>query len=840
MVDDTESFWLFMKWIAIDGIFLFGLPALRIPWLEWSSAAMTILFLAHALVDGMLMFKIGVPITSWFVALTKLLYDRELAISETWTKPGDVIHNASLILGRQVIHILPEGSAMLNPQGESFCIDTARHQIQLPIQINQTTPISIELLRMDFTSAEQEIITIPASTVRRLMKDASKSIKNGDTSSPLILRYPVKKTGYYVISKVIDESRLEVQPRRSHAAVVSCPTARVKPTTPDRCRGELSNIALEVRGTPPLKVKYRKSVNQDEAQRASFQSLQPEDFMSPLSRHQPMSAITKSGDIDVSWAQARTVIAPINETLQTGGEWSFDVEEVQDGLGNVVSYATLFDQEERSKIQAQDLQQTFLVHERPRVTFKGCDSQHPLRVPTGLSTGLPATFASTGKGPIPGFHEIEYYYTPEEDILPSGGPSANAALQRVSIGPGKQHPIKEPGLYTLHSVSSKMCLGEVLEPSACFLQNPVEPNLSIDSEDIMGKCAGNPIGKKIYLDLIGTPPFTVQYMVRKNHESKGQVLSERVYGNKGELTLTPRDEGSYEYRFLEVSDDVYKGYSLVDKNLMVEQKVKPPPFAHFGTEARSTTHACTGEPVRFEVSFQGDGPWDLEWELVHAGKRTKKLETNITERTWTLKTDRLNSGGEYTVGLVSVTDTNECKEFLKEEAKVNVRHQRPKGGFAQIEGKYSVKALEGKEVRLPVRLTGESTWTIVLEHPVGRGGAIKEDAMTVRNANDYIKANNAGTYKLLEISDSVCPGSVDPAADTFEVTWLEKPKLHVTESDTVQRGSDAKYTKTAVCEGDEDSLDLSFSGMTYLISHSQHSLTTNRRSAFQTCLRRTP
>jgi len=59
--EETESLWLFMKWVMFDGIFLFGLPELRIPWLEFSSASTTILFLAHALLDGVLMFRIPVP-----------------------------------------------------------------------------------------------------------------------------------------------------------------------------------------------------------------------------------------------------------------------------------------------------------------------------------------------------------------------------------------------------------------------------------------------------------------------------------------------------------------------------------------------------------------------------------------------------------------------------------------------------------------------------------------------------------------------------------------------------------------------------------------------------------
>lgn len=38
-----------------------------------------------------------------------MAYDREISISEHRVNPGDIIHNASLILGRQIVHILPEG-----------------------------------------------------------------------------------------------------------------------------------------------------------------------------------------------------------------------------------------------------------------------------------------------------------------------------------------------------------------------------------------------------------------------------------------------------------------------------------------------------------------------------------------------------------------------------------------------------------------------------------------------------------------------------------------------------------------------------------------------------------
>ena len=44
-----------------------------------------------------------------FMAITKVVFDQELALSEHRVKAADILNNPSLILGRQIIHVLPEG-----------------------------------------------------------------------------------------------------------------------------------------------------------------------------------------------------------------------------------------------------------------------------------------------------------------------------------------------------------------------------------------------------------------------------------------------------------------------------------------------------------------------------------------------------------------------------------------------------------------------------------------------------------------------------------------------------------------------------------------------------------
>jgi nucleoporin POM152 len=124
--EDTHSFGLFLKWTCIYAIFSYGVPQLRIPWLEWSTPTSNLTFIAHAAITFMLMFRIPVrwdvssemdgsadnlqlPIEGWLLFFTKTIFDREMSISENSVRPASILHNSSLIMGKQIINILPEG-----------------------------------------------------------------------------------------------------------------------------------------------------------------------------------------------------------------------------------------------------------------------------------------------------------------------------------------------------------------------------------------------------------------------------------------------------------------------------------------------------------------------------------------------------------------------------------------------------------------------------------------------------------------------------------------------------------------------------------------------------------
>lgn len=710
--------------------------------------------------------------------------------------------------------LIPNRSASLNPEKRPFCLGEDRAQIHIPIQINQTSPVRIELLRFDLDSFQNDTIVLNQNTIRRLQKDATKAQKNVNPADAVVLKYPVKKTGVYILHKVMDETNLEVQTRHSNMIVVSCPRAWVKPPGANRCRGELSDVAIQVEGTPPLKIQYRRMAN-DEPQDISLQSIQPEDLVSPLGNRNTGNMVIRGDQIDTTWARSRSMTVSVNETLSKSGEWTYSIQKVEDALHNIITYPSTAAESSKSRSKSSDLQQWFTVHERPKLALRDCTSEMPLRVPKGSDKALPLKFSSTGRSEIPdSAHTIEYWFSDESQLASNKKASSDAHLFKAIMKSTRDIPpfVRQPGLYSLKSVATEYCEGEVLEPSSCLLQNPTEPDLALSTEKIYDKCAGNPIGLRVGFDLIGSPPFTIWYTERLNNErSKAQSRKQQevIQGHRGHVTLIPKQAGHYTYTFDDISDAVYRDQSLRHKNLVVEQDVKPSASAHFVNPAAvNMGETCIDEPVSFDVRLQGEGPWTLEYELVNGKKRTKKEVKDIQDDKYTITTERLKSGGEYSLLLTSVTDHMGCKEHLQQTAKIRVRNERPKAYFGTIEGRQKIKLLEDKEERLPLRLTGRPPWRLQYRN-TDRPTEIVETRL--QKSNDELRITRQGTYELLDVHDDVCPGSIDDSGRKFEVEWIRRPRITVPETSTVTLDG-AKYIKKDVCEGDEDSFEVVLSG----------------------------
>lgn len=723
-------------------------------------------------------------------------------------------------------------SAMLNPNRTAYCLDTVTTSVDLPIWINQTNPILVELLRIDLDTNTNETLAIQAKEIQRLKKQANKQLSNRASTTPRHLMYPVKQTGLYRLQRVVDDSKLEVQRRLSDTLIVRCPSAHMEAVPETKCIGDLSDFNLQVDATPPIQIKYSKLVNNEESGH-SVLSIPPRNPVSPLVRQRTSGALislSSAAHADVSWARSQYTKLSMNESLGVSGHWQYSIDEISDGCGNVVDYTKrrLSNPHRRHGLIEMPLEQRFSVYERPKAALQGCDSQHALQVPKGKSIRLPLHISSTGpENAAQDSHRVSYLFTPSAKILSNQEHAEDSALvDFISESYGSDYDISEPGLYTLQSVQSAFCPGEIMEPSSCLLSNPPEPNVSIETQNIPDRCAGNSIGLLVDLDLTGTPPFRLSYNIRRQG---GPVTPRFAESNllHTQLELRPAHSGHYTYEFLDISDAVYREpRSLRNQNLVLEQDVKPAASARF-LDAYPSRKTCIGEPVALGVQFSGEAPWRLEYELIYHGRRRKRSIDGIESTVHTLVTDELENGGEYSLVLTAVTDKSGCKVSLEQETKIEVALQRPKASFGHIEGQRNILALEDRTVKLPLRLQGESPWTVEYrnlnrpDNDVTRG--------TFKNSNDGIEVAEAGTYELVHVNDGTCPGNVDMMANRFTVEWIPRPGVQVSDSATIALVGD-RFAKTEVCEGDEDAVEVSLTGTPPFDVEYNHRVTPERGS----------
>lgn len=684
-----------------------------------------------------------------------------------------------------------------------YCLDEEKSPVKIPIIFNQTVPEVIEIMRVDFDTNNNETIILSKNERKKLKAPA-------DQPELLMMDITIKKPGLYRLHKVVDQLHLEVQCSNHGTVVVQCPKATMRSIDYDRCMGDLSDIRMDLEGTPPLKVVYSRTINNKDKS-FHFQRNQPDAFVSPLVSGQLLQALTSPDHEDISWGRSRHVSIPLNESLTTSGQWLYTVDEIHDAAGNTFNYSLRGADGEHIYPKKVNLESRLHVHERPLASLPRCDFRSPLMVAQGQSTQLPVSFRNPAEALDDTSHTISYKFSPLDRLTVSGEHGEDILLfQHVAKNAHHLPTINQPGLYTLTGIRSKHCEGEVQEPTSCLLMNPPVPKLGISVENIYDKCAGNPIGLLVNLDLEGTSPFVLTYRVTTGSGTRTETR--KIEGFKNQMELKPSEAGSHKYKFVSIADSVYGAQKLDGKDMQLEQNVKPPAAALFA-KGPLVDDACIEEPLHFQVELHGEKPFRLDYELIHDGKKKRDSIAEIDANTVPIQTDPLLSGGKYSLVLTSVQDKSGCKVTLNEGLNFTVRHQRPRVSFGQLGGEFRMMALEDDKVLLPLRLTGQGPWTVKYRNKVSSPDVIHESQY--RSPNDVLAVDRRGTYELLDIRDQHCPGSIETGAAQFEVDWIPRPQLELVGNTVVATDHD-KFVKTEVCEGDVDSFDIKLSGKSFL------------------------
>lgn len=774
------------KWWFIDFIYFSALYIAKIPWLQFTLIKTLLLTFGMLWLDWTIFAMPAAGLTGVFI---KTLWGDALG-KQTSVSQGrlisvkDVKFNSSHILGRHTVHILPYGTAKLNPNDEVFCLpspEIGKKDIHIPIILNNTVPRTVSISRHDFETGTTQVQNYSG-------KDIQRATEIGHAKEGVEYYYvKVRKSGVYKLDKIVAQDGVDVRLYNRHVYVFTCPHAQFKSVQEtDYCTGEQETLEIEVMGVPPLNVEYKKKLgNNGHETKLRLNHIQPDEFESPLERlsnglHSADPSFFQSiNGNDFSWAAVQHLTIPLNLTFETADNQEFKLDRVTDGAGNVMDISNLNSQ-------------VFKVHRRPAVKFQ-CSQTTPVNLLIGSkSTSLP--LAIQGSGP---FH-LEYNFTSSSDEKEL---TRKVKLVEPSIS------ATSPGEYSLVSISDKYCSGEVLFPSSCQVVQPELPSVKLHATPIASECAGDSeIGMKFVAEFAGAPPYALNYVITKHTgRTKKVVETKREFIDRSRhiFSYLPASAGEYTYEFTTLDDHHYK--KLPTEIAPIKQVVHPQPDAKFIPNSRRSVRTCLGEDLSVDVELRGTGPYVLSWTLGN-----QLYSDTVEGEKYTIKLPPFERAGHHVVSLVKIQDANDCvKDLESRDFTIDVRRDRPTAFFHQDEKFVRVVEVpEGASTTLPIKLTGEGPWTVTY-----RNVELGDRSRVTRRFSDpnaHVEVTSTGHYELLAVEDSICKGDVLPPQ--YLVKWLDKPTISIPQDQALEL-SPGVYERPAVCQGSSDAIDVQFTGL---------------------------
>ena len=326
----------------------------------------------------------------------------------------------------------PISTAHLNPQGLNFCLSPTNSLVLLPVLLNNTnlaglryiyTPLSYmdeaspgkaethELSAKDLKQVEQtyheRLQLVATSQPARTADEYDEYDDDDDDDGPnsrsaqstlqqtqTLVHILLSRPGIVRLERVYDSSNADARLVVSEAIVVPCP--RVEFAEDDtsasqksiRCAGQDVDLQLKinVHGVPPLSLRWLKIINGNQEQflvegiEADHKDKQFHVDDSPSTETSFLA--TSQRRIDV-----QDVNIPLTISLDKSGTYLYALEEITDGVGNIVRVGSDLTPPETDSITQTKTTRSFMVLKKPAVSFTHCSSE----MPTSLLIGSEAT-----------------------------------------------------------------------------------------------------------------------------------------------------------------------------------------------------------------------------------------------------------------------------------------------------------------------------------------------------------------------------------------------------------------------------------------------------------------
>ncbi|KAG6841771.1 hypothetical protein C0991_007100 [Blastosporella zonata] len=312
-------------------------------------------------------------------------------------------------------------------------------------------------------------------------------------------------------------------------------------------------------------------------------------------------------------------------------------------------------------------------------------------------------------------------------------------------------------------------------------------------------------------------PSNVEDKGRRHNKPWTKTL--KTQGNQRDLNVRASAPG--EYSIVGVQGKWCSGDVLAPESCRVVEK--PLPTAEIEWKR---IHECSGDTgVSASLVLRGTPPFQVYYRMQRDNEEPRDLtKTFSTSRgELTLQPER---SGHYKFtftqisdthykkvelqGPISIEDAYKCKRPVSVPGiTVSVRGVKATAKFYGSGGRRSITVLENESANLPLRLTGDAPWRIKYRHVDNN----KVITRTLTNPNDNLVVTQRGTFEILDIADSHCPGTVITDASTFEVNWVPRPSAKLSaQTKSIYDPHNSSHILPPVCEGTANHVDLDLKG----------------------------
>lgn len=834
-----NNFTFVIKYVLIDGLFLWSLPVLNVPLLSFGPLFTLLLTVLVNIFTLVLASNSAVPLLSSVVVpvWNTIFKHKELTIVGDSVTPQSVIDVNSHFKGKYTIQYLPASSVTLNPfQYDSLCLDTStssfNNPVWVPIELNTTSDVASLQIRHISPSNSATLLNYTSYDIAKLLKrDYSHLSKEAGFVSTddrvFYLEVALNKPGKYSIVRATDSDGMNIRPYKSEFVVGTCPNALFAYPGIELAYTDVKCLLgnnepdwllplLTTSGVLPLEIEMATRMNGNLVKKFNVTVLGESNSQQGLNW-------LESQKLTRNALEQQLLRDPSIFEVKQAGKFEFQILSVTDKLGIKKVYNPASSHKEIN----------FPVNLKQSASLQLVDRSP--NSPLLIDQTKALYFEAKNRVELPLKVTVQF-----QDLKV---PSIKRNLTYIFNTAEEFHlgiKISQPGHYSIVAGKDKFCPCQFNKDASITITTPQAPTAIIEGKPISDKCVGT-VGFEFDINFTGKAPFDILYEVFKNlsgilkpvlGERGLRQHSKRSSGDHLRFEYKPRQEGNYVLVFKTVKDQHYRQNPikiLEADNTFSTYFHRRSRYSFFkdSQQSQQVIDVCKGGAVVAPVYFEGNFPFLFKYEIVDLKTQkalVSKKVSNYYQDLFIIASPNFDKGGNYGVVIKEATDHLGCpvSTTKSESVVVNARTDIPSASFKSSD---SFTIVEGDFVDIPIDV--KSSVGLAQRDKVQISFTDKNEDTKVLSltGSSNLRVTKEGTYRLKAFENRGCEGTVDDQK-TVQISYFPKPKLTVIADPENVHGEASKdfIRLKPVCQGAPQSIQLSLEGkppfvVAYLIDY---------------------